>query len=242
MYFNDSTGTDNSLYHYALFLLGLSPTDTTSFPIADFTRSANSWYRKLVFLIWKNTSTWEFDDSNYTTLPIATTTLVTDQQDYSLPTTALDVQRVEVLDSSGNYQVLKQFNKAEITDYALTEYYETAGMPKYYDMIGNSLFLYPKPSSSDVTLASGLKLYLARDIYAFVSTDTDKEPGIQATFHPYLAYGSAFDYALSKNMDINRVNGLRLAITQNEEAIKDWATRRNKDLKVRIRPKSSSSI
>lgn len=242
MKFSDSSDKGNSLYHYSLFLLGLSETDTVSFPIASFTRSVNSWFRKLVFLIWKNTSTWEFDDINYPTQPIATTDLAADQQDYSLPTTALDVQRVEVLDSSGNYQVLKQFNKSEIEDQALTEYYETAGMPTYYDVLGNSLFLYPKPALGSVTLSSGLKLYLARDVYAFVSTDTDKEPGIQASFHPYMAYGSAFDYALASNMDLNRVNGLRLAITNYEESIKDWATKRNRDLKVRIHPRTSSNI
>ena len=146
MQINISTSKEDSLYHYALFLLGLLNTDTTSFPAADFIRSANSWTRKAVYLTWKNSSIWEFDDSNYTTLPIGTTTLVDSQQDYALPTNALDVQRVEVKDSSGNFQVLKQFDKTQITE-ALTEYYETAGMPVYYDVIGGSLFLYPKPAT-----------------------------------------------------------------------------------------------
>jgi hypothetical protein len=156
VYFNDSSNKDNSLYHYTLFLLGLANDDTTSFPIADFTRSFNSWFRNLVFLVWKNSPIWEFDDSNKTTLPIATTALVASQQDYSLPTDALDVQRVECKDSSGNFQVLKQFDKTQITEEALTEFYETAGDPIYYDLVGVSLMLYPKPSTAR---ANALKVY-----------------------------------------------------------------------------------
>lgn len=240
----NSAGSEkhNSLYHYTLYLLGLDSSDTTSLPVVDFIRSANSWLRRLVFLIWKSSAQWEWDDSNQTDLPIATTDLVADQQDYSLPSTAIDVQRVEVLDDDGNYQPLVQFDKSQVSDIALTEYYETAGLPIFYDIIGSSLFLYPKPSSTDVTTTDGLKLYLARDIDAFTTTDTSQEPGIQPWFHPYISYGGAKDYAISKNLDANKVSLIDTEIVRYEVAIKEHAVKRNKDFKTRIRPKSSSSI
>ena len=242
MVLNDTTNKQNSLYHYTIFLLGLDSADTTSFPIADFTRSANSWLRKLVFLIWKSSTTWEFDDKNYTTLPIATTTLVAEQQDYELPTNSLDIQRVEVLDQNNNYLLVTQFDKAQIQGSALTEYYETSGTPRYYDIIGNSLFLYPKPATTGVTTALGLKLYLARDIDQFVDSDTTKEPGIQLSLHPYLAYGGAMDYAIARNLDNAKAEKILLVINQYEQQIKDWATKRNVDMRVRIRPNIKNPI
>ena len=183
--------------------------------MADFCRSVNSWLRILVFLVWKNSPIWEFDDSNYTTLPIATTSTVANQQDYSLPSNALDIERVEIL-IGGDYEVLKQLDKTEIPETAMTEFMESAGNPIYYDVIGNSLMLYPKPST-----ANTLKLYLARDIYAFVSTDTTKEPGVTTMFHPYCAYGAALDYSMAKNIDANKVAtitaGIRLYSDMVEE-------------------------
>lgn len=242
MYFNDTTGTENSLYHYTKFLLGLLATDTTSFPIADFTRSANSWTRNAVFEMWKNSGFWEFDDSNYTTLPTATCDLVDSQQDYSMPTNALDIQRVEVLDSSGNYQLLTQLDKSLINESSMSEYYETAGMPRYYDVMGNSVLLYPKPSSGNVTTTAGLKLYLARDIDAFATTDTTQEPGFPAPFHPYVAYGAAFDYAVAKNLDANKISTIRLGISSYQDAIKNHSVLKNRDIKVKIRRQLSNSI
>ena len=241
MYFNDTSNTSNSLYHYSIFLTGLPSTDTTSFPVADFTRSLNSWYRRLVFLMWKSAYGLEFDDSNFSTLPIATATMVAGQQDYTLPTTALDIQRVEVLDVSGDWQLVEAIDKADITDEALTEFEETSGLPLYYDLIGGSIMLYPKPGSGYVTLTSGLKLYLTRDIDSFETTDTTKDTGIVAFFHPYLAYGPALDYTISKNMDPNRINTLRGEITKYEVAVQEHAARRNAEYKVRLKPKTKSS-
>lgn len=241
MYINDSTNPQNSIYHYTLFLLGLDSTDTTSYAVADFIRSANSWVRKAVFLSWRNSDAWEFDDSNYSTLPIATTTLVNEQADYSLPSNGLDVERVEVLDSSGNYKLLTQLDKGMV-DSAMTEYYETPGMPAYYDLVGNSLVLYPKPSASYVTVAAGLKLYLARDIDGFTTLDTSQEPGFVPTFHPYVAYGSALDYAIAKNIDVNKVSVIKLGLNEYQSAIQDYYAKRNKDSKVKIRPRTKSNI
>jgi hypothetical protein len=214
----------------------LSPTDTTSFPLADFARSVNSWLRTLVFLVWKNSPIWEFDDSNQTTLPIATTSTVASQQDYSLPSNALDVQRVEILNNS-EYQVLKQFDKTEIPQTALTEFYEVAGDPIYYDVIGNSVMLYPKPSS-----VTTLKLYLARDIVPFTTSSTTTEPGTTAMFHPYLAYGSALDYSIARNLDANKVATIRTGIALYENMVEEHASLKNRDYKTKLRPRLNNSI
>lgn len=237
------------MYHYTLYLLGKTATDTTSFPSTDWVRSAKTYYRKASYLIWKNATGWEFDDSNYTTLPIATADLVDQQQDYSLPSNALDVQRVEVKDDSGDYILLNRMNKTEVKDQALSEYYETPGMPKYYDVIGNSLMLYPKPSSSNVTVSSGIKLYLERDVSTPTMTtgsgafrEITQEPGFHINFHPYIAAGCAVDYGVSKNYTAEKMANLRLALKEYESSMAEYYASRDRDYPTKFRPSVRSSI
>lgn len=249
MKFIDNVNKDESLYHYALYLLGKKTTDTTSISVADYLRSAKLYYRKAAYLIWKNSSGWEFDDSNYTTLPIATADLVNAQQDYSLPSNALDVQRVEVMDNSGDYVLLNRMDKSEIRDEALSEYYSTNGLPKYYDILGDSLLLYPAPSSSNVTTTAGLKLYLSRDISAPVMTtnngafrDITTEPGFHLNFHPYISCGVAVDYGVSKAYTAEKMTNLRLALKEYENGIAEYYGNRDRDYPTRFRPSIRSSI
>lgn len=246
MKYNDTVNKDNSLYHYALYLLGKSATDTTSLPIIDFCRSANNYYRKVAYLIWRNANGWEFDDSNYTTLPIATTTLVDARQDYALPSNALDIQRVEVMKSNGDYVLLSRMNKNEVKEEALSEYYSTNGLPKYYDLIGNSLFLYPAPSTEQVTAAEGLKIYLSRDISAPTTPgafrDISQEPGFHINFHPYIACGVAVDYGTSKNYVAEKMQNLRLALKEYEVGISEYYAKRDRDYPTKFRPSVRSSI
>lgn len=249
MKFIDSTNKDDSLYHYSLYLLGKSANDTTSFPSTDWVRSARTYYRKAAYLIWRVSGGWEFDDSNYTTLPIATADLVDAQQDYSLPSNALDVERVEVKDDSGDYVLLNRMNKSEITDQALSEYYKTNGLPKYYDVVGNSLMLYPIPSASNVTTSAGIKLYLARDISAPVMTtgsgafrSITTEPGFHINFHPYIASGCAVDYGVSKNYTPEKMANLRSALQEYEQTITDYYGKRDRDYPTKLRPTVRSSI
>jgi len=250
MQFIKSTCNDNSIYHYTLYLLGKVATDTTSLPVTDFLRSANTYYRKAAYLIWKNAAGWEFDDSTYTTLPIATCDLVAAQQDYALPTSALDIQRVEVLNSAGDYILLNRMTKEEVTEEALSEYYSTNGLPKYYDLVGNSLLLYPAPASANVTTTAGLKVYLSRDISApsnFSSTPgayrtISQEPGFHVNFHPYIAYGVAIDYGVSKNYTQEKMANLRLALKEYEQSIATYYAERDRDYPTKFRPSVRSSI
>lgn len=236
------SSTANSLYHHTLFLLGLSPSDTTSFPTADFIRSANQKLRDAGFLFWKNSSMWEFDDENQTDLPIATTLLVAGQRDYSIPTTTFGIERVEVKDCNGDYQLLKQLDKSEINDHAMLEMFDSDGMPIYYDIMGNSIFLYPSPAAANVTLTAGLRVYVSRDMHEFALTDTSTEPGFPDVFHPIISYGCAEDYALSKNMNTQRLQVLQSGISRYNQMITDYAARRNRNKRVRIKPSTRSDI
>lgn len=176
-------------------------TDANKYTLVHKARNATEWLKKVGIWIWQASSSWKFDDSNLTTLPIAQRDLVANQQDYTLPTSIFKLDRVEVMDAEGNYKRLIPFDKSQIggTE-SMDEFLATAGMPVYYDVEGNSLNLYPKPSATDVTIADGLQIYVGRDVDPFVSTDTTKEPGFSEYFHRIVSIGMALDYAIAKGL------------------------------------------
>lgn len=207
-----------------------------------FTRLMNDRYGVIANKIWKSAGDWQFDDSNQTTLPIATTDLVADQQDYGLPSTAQKLERVEVKDQDGNYRVVKSFDESNIKDTAMTEWFETSGMPVYYDIKGRSLLLYPKPGTGYVTLTAGLKIYVARDIVQFNSTATSQEPGFATNFHRLLPLGACIDYAVGHNMVQIAKNCIYL-YQETDKDLEEFYSRRHRDpINPRITPQGGNYI
>lgn len=240
MQFNVNNTISDSLYHHALYLLGIPVTDTTTLSLDNFTRSANIWYRNVAYWIWKIQDQWEFDDSTWTTIPIATTTLVANQQYYTLPTTALDVLRVEVMDVNGDYRLLTPIDNTMIKE-ATSEFFETAGMPQYYDLVGDSVVLYPKPSADSVTTVKGLKIYLQRDVNPFSTTDRTRQPGFYVSFHPVISYGAAYDFAFSNGLP-DKANMLLTELGRFQNNIETHYAKRQKDFKKKINPVTKLSI
>jgi hypothetical protein len=239
MQINNSSSKSNSLYHDALFLLGISRSDTTQFPVADFIRSANIWNAQINGWIWDATGDWEYDDGNYTNLPVATATLVDGQADYELPDTAQKIDRVEVMDNNGDYQKLTPIDKSQVGD-AMTEFQETDGLPRYYDLVGDSLILYPTPDTANITATSGIKLYFTRDVKAFNETSTTLEPSFNRNFHRLISMGSAFDY--SGSFDSSKLNYLSTQIQRLKEELQTFYGSRHRDFKTKIIPSIGDSI
>jgi len=221
----------------------LTNTNSTSFPAADMLIAINNAYERVVSLIMQVDGRWEWDDDNQTNLPIATTTLVAAQQDYTLSVNHLDIKRVEVLDSSGNYVHLTPINESDLRGVALTEFMETDGMPVYYDKVGSSIMLYPAPATGSVTLAAGLKVYFSRPPLLFsaaeVTTGT-KVPGFNSLYHSLIPLWVANDYFLSKSMT-NKIPAIMNEANRLEDAIQDAYQVRSKDENIRLRVVHESS-
>src|ERR1700709_849488 len=88
----------------------LTKTNSSSFPIANMVIEANNAYDRVASLIRRADGRWKWDDESQTDLPIATTALVSGQQDYSLAETHLGITRVEVKDQSGRWSALLAFD------------------------------------------------------------------------------------------------------------------------------------
>ena len=208
--------------------------------LKEFTRLINNWYRKADTWIWKAAGDWDFDDSNYTTLPVGTTDLTAAQHDYALPSSARKVERVEVLDNDSNYQLVEPIDKSEITDEAMSEYEETDGLPLYYDIVGNSLYLYPAPAAANVTETAGLKLYCSRDINEFASTNTSTSAGFDNHFHTILSKGASYDWCVAKGLP--KAQAIRAELSQLESEIEEFYGSRHRNFKTRFGIMDESNI
>jgi len=241
MVFNDTTNRQGIIQEIEGLLAmadGEISGDTAT--LKNFTRRVNRRYSEIDHIIFTAHGTWEYDDSNKTTLPIATTDLVDNQQDYELPDEALQIDRVEVKDINGEWHKLKPIDKMEVRE-ALDEYFSTAGIPKYYDLVGRSLILYPKPDTSQTGTTGALKAYFTRASTSFVYDDTIKEPGFAKPFHYLLAVGAALDYAISYE-EWNKANQLRAEWNRGVEALKKFYGLRHREKRARLIPYEQSSI
>lgn len=247
MVFSD-TSTKQGILERITFLTGM---DTTAYATADRTREINRWYQRVVSIIFKAHGEWEFDDTDKTDLPQATTTLVNGQEDYDLPksltTNATTLQggvtaggilrilRVEVLDNNGIWSKLDQFDQADI-GVALDEWQKTDGRPRYYDVRGNTIFLKPAPATGYVTMSAGIKIYFAREPYVFVAGDTTREPGFSELFHDILPLGAAHSWFV-KTANFDKANVIKGEIKALEDELMSFYGQRNKDKTVRWRPR-----
>ena len=226
------------------FLCG---TDSTSYPLVDKARNGNRWLYQIAVWILDSSYGWPFDDTDKTDLPIATFSLVNAQQDYELPvsttgslegtTTAgaiLKLLAVEIKDAGGSWRRLKEIKPFK-PGQRITDLKTSDGLPTSYYLLGNSLFLEPAPATADVTLASGGKLFFARELDAIVSADTTKEPGFAEPFHRILSLGCSYDFMVSLG-EKGRAEMLRVEMEAMKQGLYRFYGDRNQEVKVSIRP------
>lgn len=214
----------------------LTGTNSTTYPSADLLEDINIAYNRIISVIMSADGRWEYDDTNQTDLPIATTNLVSGQQDYSLPATFLKVTRVEcATDSTGNmFQTLNYYDQSD--EYASLTYLATlSGIPNRYDQIGASVFLDPKPNYN---CTSGLKVWFQRAPVEFTSGDVStgtKQPGFSQLYHDLIPLWVAYEFWLI--YDASKVTKIQNAIMQKEDMLKkDYASRNKTDHRI-MKPK-----
>lgn len=206
--------------------------DSTSYPTSEITASANRAYDRVVALIREAEGRWQWDDTNNTDLPIATTALTDGQQDYALDPTHYEIERVEVQDEVGGWHKLMPIDHADVYDQSVTDFLATAGTPAHYDKIGNSILLYPTPS---YTQSASLKVWYKRGPSYFTTSDTTKTPGFNTLFHRLIPLHSAHDYAFINQLSVD--SSLVSAIALMEDDLTNHYARRDRDDHIRLRPR-----
>lgn len=202
--------------------------------LKKFTRHVNTANRKIWSWIFETYGGWQYDDSNQTDLPQAATNLVAGTNKYPLPSEALTVQRVEVKDVNGNYVKLEPMaieNEGDGLENLATQ----TGTPNSYRLIGTTVEVFPNPSYNST---NGFKVYFDRDVVAFVSTDTTKEPGFASPYHNALAVGTALEWMRVKQPSNPVITHLKEDWGRYERDIRDFYSKRFAEYRPRLRTQS----
>jgi hypothetical protein len=122
---------------------------------------------------------------------------------------------------------------------SFTEFEETNGMPRYYDLVGNVIRLKPAPDAAQVTLVEGLRLELIREQNEFTAPETytaddTTEPGFDEAFHEIICYGIAHDYLIANKPELAQAYYQRIELLR-QDMSKHYGGK-NKDVKLSVKP------
>ena len=235
MQISDTTDL-KGIYEDIDFICG---TDSTSYPLKDKARNVNRHYYKAVIDALKSSGRSQFDDPNLGSLPNDTFNLSNNIHEYKLLGTNgnladfLRLNAVEVKDSAGNWTRLKEIDINDLS-FSITDYEGTSGIPRYYDVIGNYLYLYPAPDTTQVTATDGLKVWYQREIDLFEYGDTSPEPAIPEPFQRILSIGGAIDWLMVN--DSTKVDRWRGEYEQLRAELREFYSNRNTDISIRLTP------
>jgi len=226
MQFNDTTNKNGIIQlteDYTDLGDGYISGDATR--LKKFTAYANEVGDDLWFAIWSSMGSWQWDDSNQTNLPQATTDLVSGQSRYAMPTSALTIKRVEIKDENGSWLKIKPFIREKEKE-AIGSLETHSGVPTGYFMINDTVQLYPKPNYAST---GGLKLFFDRALVSFATSDTTKTPGIASPFHGLYPLGMAITWLKIKQPNSPSLAQYQRDYAEQKQALIDFYAKRWED-------------
>lgn len=204
----NNTATGQGIFQDIDFLCH---TNSSSYTIADKTRSVNNWQDFLVEEAIDAMDDWDFQGE------IATAALSANQQEYIFPNDILKIKRIEVdYDGDGEY---KTVDPSDINVYPELTLGSSASInaafkqsaPRYF-AFDNSFFLGPVP---DTDRASGIKIWYTKDVRQITAMSTtwgagtansalignSGTPDFPRPFHKVLSLGASIDYGQRNRLD-----------------------------------------
>jgi hypothetical protein len=182
-------------------LLGPTGISSSTALMKQFTRNINAWYQKVVTMIISSQDDWEWDDSNNSDYPIATTPLVANQRDYVFPGSLkiLKLKRADISYDGTTWYQITPFDSGAYTESlgndTTVDARFTSSEP-HYDVKGNSVWIYPRATSS----TGSLRVEFFREPTEFATDSTTTEPGFDEPFHRMLSLGASYDYCSIKGL------------------------------------------
>lgn len=232
MQFSDTTNNTGIIQECERMTdLGYTTISGNTTKLKEFTTLVNNNSHKIWHTIFESSGNWSYDDANQTDLPQATADIVSGTAKYSIPATALTVQRVEIMDTNSLWYVLNPVTKEIIANEGIDEFMKTDGQPVYYRLLGNTIELFPAPNYSQ---DDSIKVYFDRDSSDFATSDTTKSIGFASPYHQIIPLGASIDW-----LKIKQPNSPTLAVyiqdyLKLEGSIKKFYNKRWKDYKPAI--------
>jgi hypothetical protein len=176
---------------------------STSYPDAKILRRLTPIEREIGNRIINADGTWQFDDSNYTDLPVGSGTLTATQDLYTFAAEFLDFLWAKVKNADGTWSMLKPIDQSGLT-YPYEDLLTDDGLPIYVDKVADdTIRLLPAPAAADVYDGVNIKFGFKRKTKAWEQSDIDtgtREPGF-ALNHIIMAYELALPEAIKYKKD-----------------------------------------
>jgi hypothetical protein len=205
--------------------------DENIFQATDRLIAINNAYDKLHSIILDSQDEWDFDDSNNTELPIATTDLLANQDIYAIPDTLYRLNKVEINYGAGFIKALPlDLNENFLSEDELLQRSNVS--TPYYRIFGQTIQFYPKPTAE---VSNGLKLYYDRAITHFTSdeyTAGTVKPGLDQLWHDYIALQASLDGAVKYNL-VNK-GDLSNLLQEMEQRIRKYYGKKTTDRKLKL--------
>ncbi len=219
----------------------LCDSDDTSYPRIAKTSRANQAMNFIIGKLINADGTWQFDDSNYTDLPVGTGTLTATIALYTFSEEFLDIENIKIRDVNGKWSILKPIDQMQ-TDIPLEELSKVDGLPYAYDKVtDDTIRLIPAPKADSVYDGANIKIQFKRKQSDFdFATDTSedtKEPGF-AINHEVIAFMIAIPQCM-----VYHQNRVALYEKRRDEMIKEIVShygQREKDKRKKFTMKQIS--
>lgn len=179
-------------------------------------------------MIFESQDSTDFDDNRNSSYPIVTTPLVAGQRDYPIPVSnaVLKVKRIDITYDGTNYFRATSFDNGATSWGLGNPTNEDINMIKQapqYDIQYQSIFVYPLATASDVSSGAKIRVEWERNITPFTAADYTTDPsdstvilGFDPPFHPIVAWGAAYEKAMSENLPQKE---------ELQQSLQDWETR-----------------
>lgn len=234
--YNDTSGKTGLMQDFE-FLIGTEDARITGNATlkAQVTNLFNRKLHQAQMVILNSLDGWNYDDVNHTDYPILTGDLVANQQSYVFGAAEkiIKIDRVEVTYDGTNWYKAEPLDINEIgsaTDTTSNADNFSTDKP-YYDMRGDSLYLYPTPTAA---VTGGIKIWIVREPDEFTTSDTTQEPGIDEAFHRYISLGAAVDWAVAKKLP--NYNTLKAEFLELEGRMKQHYSNKIDDTNMQFKP------
>lgn len=184
----------------------LTKANTTDYPNANRLIDLNIWNQKVVTWILSSQDSSDFQDANYTGYSVLYQTLTTGRRDYEFGVSdaVVAIKRVEIsYDGVTSYRSTpvdsSQINVGLQESYTDIDNQFSTTAPGH-DWKYNALFIYPVPTADTGRIEVEVSR-AAKDFTSAQYTTGTATPGFDLNFHPILAYGMAYEYFISNDME-----------------------------------------
>lgn len=175
----------------------LTNTSVNDYPDASLIRDLNAELSHIQINILRDRGALEFDDSNYSDLPIATFAIVAGQSEYKI-TEDEDTNKLLTIHKVAYQQGDKWVDVPRVQASEGSQHFLTntgTGKPTRYYEVGQSIVFDVTPDFSGTG-----KIWFDRELDVLLTSDTSKEPGVPRAYHMLAAYRTALNYAIDKQL------------------------------------------